>query len=103
MSDAPAPLAPAAEPAIASQDLPQEKLAYRLITGPDDRTFCERISAALSEGYVLHGSPAATFNGNSVIVAQAVILPAADAAVATAVDELDFDVDFPGEAFEGHA
>jgi hypothetical protein len=107
VSDAPAPLAPAAEPAIASQDLPQEKLAYRLITGPDDRTFCERISAALSEGYVLHGSPAATFNGNSVIVAQAVILPAAvataDAAVATAVDELDFDVDFPGEAFEGHA
>ncbi len=107
MSDAPAPLAPAAEPAAAGQELPQEKLAYRLITGPDDRTFCERISAALSEGYVLHGSPAATFNGTSVIVAQAVILPvaiaSADAAVATAVDELDFDVDFPGDAFEGHA
>ncbi|MDR6506984.1 hypothetical protein J2805_002687 [Arthrobacter oryzae] len=107
MSDAPAPLAPAAKPAAASPDLPQEKLAYRLITGPDDRSFCERISAALSEGYVLHGSPAATFNGTSVIVAQAVILPAAiataDAAVATAVDELDFDIDFPGEAFEGHA
>ena len=112
MSDAPAPLAPPAEPAAAgqeqpAQDLPQEKLAYRLITGPDDRSFCERISAALSEGYVLHGSPAATFNGTSVIVAQAVILPAAiataDAAVATAVDELDFDIDFPGEAFEGHA
>lgn len=107
MSDAPAPLAPAPEPATASQDLPQEKLAYRLITGPDDRTFCERISAALSEGYVLHGSPAATFNGTNVIVAQAVILPAAiataDAAVATAVDELDFDIDFPGDAFEGHA
>lgn len=106
MSDAPAQLVPAAAPA-AAQDQPQEKLAYRLITGPDDRTFCERISAALSEGYVLHGSPAATFNGTSVIVAQAVILPAAiataDAAVATAVDELDFDVDFPGDAFEGHA
>jgi hypothetical protein len=107
VSDAPAPLAPATEPAVAGQELPQEKLAYRLITGPDDRTFCERISAALSEGYVLHGSPAATFNGTSVIVAQAVILPvaiaSADAAVATAVDELDFDVDFPGDAFEGHA
>jgi hypothetical protein len=55
----------------------------------------------------LHGSPAATFNGTSVIVAQAVVLPAAiassDAAVATAVDELEFDLDFPGEGFEGHA
>ncbi|MEO5320290.1 DUF1737 domain-containing protein [Arthrobacter sp. CC3] len=102
----------ATEPAAAgqdqpAQDLPQEKLAYRLITGPDDRSFCERISAALADGYVLHGSPAATFNGTSVIVAQAVVLPAAiassDAAVATAVDELEFDLDFPGEGFEGHA
>ena len=85
MSDAPAP---------------EEKLSYRLITGPDDRNFCERISTALAEGYVLHGSPAATFNGSSVIVAQALILPAAiasaDAAVATAVEDLEFDG-------EGHA
>jgi hypothetical protein len=81
-----------------------EKLSYRLITGPDDRAFCERISAALAEGYVLHGSPAATFNGTRVIVAQAVVLPAAiasaDAAVATAVDELDSEGEFHGE---GHA
>ncbi|MDQ0662605.1 hypothetical protein QFZ35_001103 [Arthrobacter ulcerisalmonis] len=86
--------------------VPEEKLSYRLITGPDDRAFCERISAALAEGYVLHGSPAATFNGTRVIVAQAVVLPAAiasaDAAVATAVDELDaeFEGEFDGE---GHA
>ena len=91
MSDAPAP---------------DEKLSYRLITGPDDRSFCERISTALADGYVLHGSPAATFDGTSVIVAQAVVLPAAiasaDAAVATAVDELDaeFEGEFDGE---GHA
>ncbi|MCO4256223.1 DUF1737 domain-containing protein [Pseudarthrobacter cellobiosi] len=85
MSDAPAP---------------EEKLSYRLVTGPDDRSFCERISTALAEGYVLHGSPAATSNGGKVIVAQALILPSAiataDAAVATAVDDLDFDG-------EGHA
>ena len=31
----------------------ESPLAYRLITGPDDRSFCERISAALQEGYVL--------------------------------------------------
>jgi hypothetical protein len=84
----------------------EEKLSYRLITGPDTREFCERISTALAEGYVLHGSPAATFNGTDVIVAQAIVLPAAiasaDAAVATAVDELDtqLDEEFDGE---GHA
>lgn len=82
----------------------EEKLSYRLITGPDTRDFCERISAALAEGYVLHGSPAATFNGTDVIVAQAIVLPAAianaDAALADAVDQLENDDD---EAFEGHA
>jgi hypothetical protein len=85
---------------VSEAPAPEEKLSYRLITGPDDRAFCERISSALGEGYVLHGSPAATFNGSSVIVAQALILPAAiasaDAAVATAVEDLEFDG-------EGHA
>lgn len=51
-----------------------DKLRYRLITGPDDATFCERISALLDEGYRLHGSPSLTFNGNTVIAAQAVVL-----------------------------
>ena len=91
----------------AQQDKPEEKLSYRLITGPDDRAFCERISTALAEGYVLHGSPAAAYNGINVIVAQALVLPAAiasaDAAVATAVDRLDSDDDLNAEAFEGHA
>ncbi|WP_326961032.1 MULTISPECIES: DUF1737 domain-containing protein [unclassified Arthrobacter] len=85
-----------------------KKLAYRLFTGPDDRAFCERVSAALAAGYVLHGSPAATFNGSDVVVAQALVLPAAiasaDAAVANAVGGLGFageiDGDFDGE---GHA
>lgn len=54
-----------------------DRLRYRLLTGPDDRTFCERVSAALDEGYVLHGSPAATFDGQRVVVAQAVVLPEA--------------------------
>ena len=55
------------------------KLAYRLLTGPDDVTFCERVSAALADGYVLHGGPAATFDGRTVVVAQAVVLPHAAA------------------------
>jgi len=51
-----------------------ERLAYRVLTGPDDRTFCERVSAALAEGYDLHGAPALTFDGERVIVAQALVL-----------------------------
>ncbi len=46
---------------------------YRVLTGPDDAAFCLRVSAALNLGYALHGSPALTFNGQQVIVAQAVI------------------------------
>ncbi|WP_113716214.1 MULTISPECIES: DUF1737 domain-containing protein [Arthrobacter] len=76
-------------------------LPYRLITGPDDSSFCERISAALAEGYILHGGPAVTFNGTSVICAQAVILPHAvassDAAVAHAVSRLEDPEEFDGE------
>lgn len=56
-------------------------LPYRLLTGPDDRSFCERVSAALADGYQLYGSPAATFDGEQVIVAQAVVLPAAETRV----------------------
>lgn len=52
-----------------------ERLPYRVLTGPDDRSFCERVSAALADGYVLHGGPALTFDGIRVIVAQAVVLP----------------------------
>jgi len=54
-----------------------ERLRYRVLTGPDDATFCERVSAALAEGYTLHGSPALTFDGVRVIVAQAVVLTSA--------------------------
>lgn len=47
--------------------------AYRILTGPDDAAFCHRVSEALALGYELYGSPAATFNGRQVIVAQAVV------------------------------
>jgi hypothetical protein len=104
--DASAPAVPQTAPSTSPAPSPgadgaaEERLAYRLFTGPDDRAFCERVSAALAEGYVLHGNPSATYNGINVIVAQAVVLPAAvataDAAVANAVDDLEFDG-------EGHA
>ena len=55
---------------------------YRLLTGRDDAAFCHRVSDALALGYKLYGSPAATFNGTDVIVAQAVIWPSVEEAVA---------------------
>jgi len=48
---------------------------YRLLTGVDDAAFCQRVSEAIEEGYILYGSPSATFNGENIIVAQALILP----------------------------
>ena len=46
---------------------------YRVLTGPDDAAFCRRVSEALDLGYLLHGGPAATFDGQRVVVAQAVV------------------------------
>ncbi|MGH8183320.1 MAG: DUF1737 domain-containing protein [Rhodanobacteraceae bacterium] len=48
---------------------------YRVLTGPDDATFCHRVSEALALGYVLYGSPAVAFNGERVIVAQGLVWP----------------------------
>src|SRR5215208_1249305 len=31
---------------------------YRILTGPDDASFCHRVSEALSQGWELHGDPA---------------------------------------------
>ncbi|GAA4621542.1 DUF1737 domain-containing protein [Actinoallomurus vinaceus] len=51
-----------------------EKLPrYRVLTGPDDASFCWRVSEMLDLGYELHGSPSVTFNGDRVIVAQALV------------------------------
>ena len=48
---------------------------YRVLTGPDDATFCRRVSEAIALGYRLHEGPAVTFNGEQVIVAQAILWP----------------------------
>ncbi len=61
--------------APAASELPSGKQRYRCLTGPDDASFCEKVSAALAEGYVLQGGPAVTFDGKRVIVAQAVVWP----------------------------
>ncbi len=65
-------------PAAPPDNLP----TYRLLTGPDDAEFCRRVSEAIALGYKLYGSPAAAFNGQRVIVAQAVIWPSIETAIA---------------------
>lgn len=55
-------------------DLPR----YRVLTGKDDAAFCWRVSEALALGFALHGSPSLTFNGEHVVVAQALLWPAAN-------------------------
>jgi hypothetical protein len=58
---------------------PSDLPIYRVLTGPDDANFCRRVSDALALGYTLYGSPAVTFNGENVVVAQALIWPMTEA------------------------
>ncbi|MGE4409380.1 MAG: DUF1737 domain-containing protein [Sphingobium sp.] len=46
---------------------------YRLLTGPDNSAFCARIERMLNKGWELHGPPSLTFNGETVIAAQAIV------------------------------
>ncbi len=47
---------------------------YRYLTGPDDASFCHRVTLALSKGWQLYGSPTLTFDSaqGRVICGQAV-------------------------------
>jgi hypothetical protein len=51
----------------------QVKEKYKLITGKDDANFCERVTQLLADGYELYGSPAISFNGEHMVVAQALV------------------------------
>lgn len=35
---------------------------YRLLTGPDDASFCQRVSEMLDKGYELYGSPSISWD-----------------------------------------
>jgi len=54
---------------------PDDRPTYRLLTGKDDRAFCERVSVALTQGWRLYGSPTMTWDATEqcVRVAQAVL------------------------------
>ncbi|MEZ5812604.1 MAG: DUF1737 domain-containing protein [Rhizobiaceae bacterium] len=38
---------------------------YRFLSGPDDASFCHRVTAALNDGWRLHGSPAYAFDAGT--------------------------------------
>ena len=46
---------------------------YRYLTGPDDASFCHRVTEALQNGWELYGNPTLTFDGEHIICGQAVV------------------------------
>lgn len=48
---------------------------YRLLTGPDDSSFCHRVSEALNRGWQLYGTPSMTYDSEAkrVVCAQAIV------------------------------
>jgi len=38
---------------------------YRFLSGPDDSSFCHKITAALNKGWQLHGSPTYAYDGET--------------------------------------
>jgi hypothetical protein len=60
---------------------PDDKPIYRLLTGKDDRAFCERVSEVLAQGWRLYGSPSLAWDAEAgaMKAAQAVVWGEADA------------------------
>jgi hypothetical protein len=70
----------ATETTPASHATPEDRPIYRLLTGKDDRAFCDRVSEALAQGWRLYGSPSIAWDteSNSMKAAQAVVWKDAD-------------------------
>ena len=49
--------------------------SYRFLTGQDDAGFCQKVSDALAEDYVLYGDPVMASCNGEIVCGQAVILP----------------------------
>ena len=48
---------------------------YRFLSGVDNSEFCQRVSDAMADGYVLYGNPVIVMDNDVRIVGQAVIWP----------------------------
>ena len=59
---------------------PEDRPIYRLLTGRDDRAFCERVSEALEQGWWLYGPPCLAWDdeAGAMKCAQAVVWHEAD-------------------------
>jgi hypothetical protein len=53
---------------------------YRFLTGPDDSSFCHKVTAALNNGWHLYGSPTYSFDAETRTMrcGQAVVKDVAD-------------------------
>jgi len=51
------------------------RISYRFLSGVDNADFCQRVSDALADGYVLYGNPVMVMDKDVRVVGQAVILP----------------------------
>ena len=49
--------------------------SYRFLTGQDDAGFCQKVSDAPPERYVLYGYPVVASCNGEIVCGQAVILP----------------------------
>ena len=49
--------------------------SYRFMSVADNADFCQRVSDALADGYVLYGNPVMVMDKDVRVVGQAVILP----------------------------
>jgi hypothetical protein len=50
------------------------KQPYLLIAGTDVAAVCQQVTEALTDGYRLYGSPAASFDGSAAVHSQALVL-----------------------------
>ena len=50
-------------------------IRYRYLTGPDDSSFCDRVTDALNDGWELQASPTLAFNGETgqMVCGQAIV------------------------------
>ena len=48
---------------------------YRFFSGVDNAEFCQRVSDALADGYILYGNPVMVMDNDVRILGQAVIWP----------------------------
>ena len=49
--------------------------SYHFLSGADNADFCQRVSDALADGYVLPGNPVMVMDKDVRVVGQAVVLP----------------------------